>query len=105
VAGILSGLSGTLTIASEARSLQGTYACLVLQSEVKASNTVPALSSAFIFAQDAGAVKLPAFIHWGQAGADNSAFEAKTAQSAGAMTMVVNVNGVLWYVPMSATRS
>lgn len=104
--GLLAGLNASILVSgTDARSLQGTYAALSLQSQIGANNTMPPLTSAFIFAQDAGSVKLPAFIFWNQAAAASSAFEAKTAQANEAMVMAVNVNGVMWYVPMTTSIS
>lgn len=61
VAGILAGLSGSIIVASQSRSLAGTYAALVLQTEFKASNTMPPTTS-FIWFNDAGTVKAPFFL-------------------------------------------
>lgn len=61
ISGLLAGLSGSLIMSAATRSPSGTYACLVLQSEIKAGNTPPATTS-FIRAADVGAVDLPLFL-------------------------------------------
>jgi len=105
VAGILAGLNASVIAAAESRTIWGTFCALSLQSEIKAGNTLPANASSFIRCADAGAVKLPVFLHWGQAAAAGTGVRALTAGGNGAMTIVVNVNGTNWYIPLSATAT
>ena len=64
VTGYLAGLSASIIVASESRSLQGTYAALFLQTEFKADNTMPAATTSFIYVNDASTVKSPLYLNF-----------------------------------------
>lgn len=58
VDGLFAGLNASVILSEATRSLQGTYCALSLQTEFKASNTMPETTSFIRFA-DAGTVKSP----------------------------------------------
>jgi len=91
------------------RQLKKTYAAISLRSNVGAGNTFSGIhgqsSVAFIRAGDAGSVKLPHFLFWDQAANANSAVRALTAGANGAMSISVNVQGVEWFIGLSATAT
>ena len=105
-AGLLSGLNASIIVPADTRSMQGTYAALSLQTQIGANNTMPALSTSFIYAADASSVKAPAFLHWGQAeAAGTGVVDEAVTGGAAAMSLAVNINGVMGYIPIHAATA
>jgi len=86
------------------QALQGTLAALNLDSNFATGCTFTGSNPSFLYVTDTGAVKIPVLIKFAAAGA-GTACVAQTAGNAGAMCIPIDVAGVIWYVPMSTSKS